>query len=136
MDALRALTELKYQKSLTGLAEILAQEAKLRNEIKRLRDHAAEAQSLPVTAHSMRNIGADVIWLRWVAKATRTLNIELAQVLARKEALLANQRRALGRKTVADTLADEAHRSARADQDARVLNTSIEVDLMRRLRNQ
>ncbi|MEL6488151.1 MAG: hypothetical protein AAFQ13_13525 [Pseudomonadota bacterium] len=136
LRTLQTLTELKYQKSLSGLSDILAREAKLRGELAQLRRHTVEAQSLPVAAHSMRNIGADVIWLQWVAKATRSLNIELAQVLAQKEALLANQRRALGRQTVAANLASDADTRKQAERKASALQRAIEYDVARRLQDQ
>lgn len=136
LRTLQTLTELKYQKSLSGLSDILAREAKLRGELAQLRRHTVEAQSLPVAAHSMRNIGADVIWLQWVAKATRSLNIELAQVLAQKEALLANQRRALGRRTVAANLASDADTRKQAERKASALQRAIEYDVARRLQDQ
>ncbi|MEL6563020.1 MAG: hypothetical protein AAFQ59_01145 [Pseudomonadota bacterium] len=136
LRTLQTLTELKYQKSLSGLSDILAREAKLRGELAQLRRHTVEAQSLPVAAHSMRNIGADVIWLQWVAKATRSLNIELAQVLAQKESLLANQRRALGRRTVASNLASDADTRKQAERKASALQRAIEYDVARRLQDQ
>lgn len=136
LDTLHILTELKYQKSMVGLADILARETKLRSEIQQLRDQAFEAQALPASPHSMQNIGADVIWLRWVSQTTQKLNIELAQVLARKETLLADHRRALGRKSVAGTLADDARRNTKAMREAATLKKVIEVDLMRRLGDQ
>ena len=136
LDTLHILTELKYQISMVGLADILARETKLRSEIQQLRDQAFEAQALPASPHSMQNIGADVIWLRWVSQTTQKLNIELAQVLARKETLLADHRRALGRKSVAGTLADDARRNTKAMREAAALKKVIEVDLMRRLGDQ
>ena len=132
LDTLHTLTELKYQKSMAGLADILERENQLRGEIQQLRDQAYEAQALPASPHSMQNIGADVIWLRWVSQTTQKLNIELARVLARKETLLADHRRALGRKSVAGTLADDARRDAKAARDAAALKKVIDVDLMRR----
>lgn len=132
LDTLHTLTELKYQKSMAGLADILERENQLRSEIQQLRDQAYEAQALPASPHSMQNIGADVIWLRWVSQTTQKLNIELAQVLARKETLLADHRRALGRKSVAGTLADDARRDAKAARDVAALKRVIDVDLMRR----
>ena len=136
LGTLQTLTELKYQRSLSGLSDILARETKLRGELAQLRRHTVEAQSLPVAAHSMRNIGADVIWLQWVAKATRSLNIELAQVLAQKESLLANQRRALGRRTVAANLASDADTRKQAERKASALQRAIEYDVARRLQDQ
>ena len=136
LDTLHTLTELKYQKSMAGLADILERENQLRGEIQQLRDQAYEAQALPASPHSMQNIGADVIWLRWVSQTTQKLNIELAHVLARKETLLADHRRALGRKSVAGTLADDARRDAKAARDAAALKKVIDVDLMRRFGDQ
>ena len=136
LETLKQLTDLKHQESLSGLSNILAREAQLRSEIQKLRDRAREAQALPVSAHSMQNIGADVIWLRWVASAMQRLNIELAQVLAQKETLLDKHKRTLGRKTVAENLFDQDRKHAKAKADKAALRTSIEIDLLRRLRSQ
>ena len=136
LEKLHQLTELAYAKSAAGLTDILAKEAALRADLKRLRDAAFEAQSLPVAARSMRNIGADVIWLQWVAKTTGELNLELAQVLAQKEALLARQRRALGRRDVADGLVADARKDAAAKRKKAALEAAIEFDLMRRSSDQ
>lgn len=135
-EKMRLLTDLKYQQSQSALSEIIAREAKLRSEIKQLRERAFEAQSLPLAAHSMQNIGADVIWLRWVAQATQALNTELAQVLAKKETLLAIQRRALGRKTVAKNLTTKALQKKQRERSAREIKEATDIDLMRRLRDQ
>ena len=136
LETLRHLTDLKYRQSLQGLSELRAREAALRDEIGKLRESAFAAQSLPVAAHSMRNIGADMIWLRWVSKATRALNLELAQVLAEKEALLSRQRRALGRKSVADGLAEKEKARARAKGQARRLAQAIDIEVTQRARRQ
>ena len=131
-DTLKTLTELHYQQSLSGLQRLIARESKLRADIDRLRAQAFEVQSLPADQPAMQNIGADVIWLRWVAKTTRALNIELAQVLAQKQSLLDAQKRALGRKTVAIQLAESAALEEKKNRAQAQLSASID-EAVRRL---
>ncbi|WP_415922548.1 hypothetical protein [Tateyamaria sp. SN6-1] len=132
LGTLRELTELKYQQSLSGLSKILDREASLRAEISRLRALAFEAQALPASKPAMQNIGADVIWLQWVSKTTKALNIELAQVLAQKESLLASQRLALGRRSVATKLVEDNRKLKAMEKADAALSQAIEQDLMRR----
>ncbi|MEL7091371.1 MAG: hypothetical protein AAFN94_06515 [Pseudomonadota bacterium] len=129
LETLQALTELKYQKSLGGLADILTKETQLRGQIDKLRQQAFETQALPADQPHMHSIGADVIWLKWVGRTISRLNVELAQVLAQKEALLAGQRRALGRKTVAEALARNAKDAHRQTCLAKSLEQAIETSV-------
>ncbi|WP_299140052.1 hypothetical protein [uncultured Tateyamaria sp.] len=108
LDQVRLLTTLKYQKSEAAVAVLNAREAELRAELKRLRDLTVETQSQQPEHAQIRAIGADVIWLRWLGQAQRQLNIALAQVLAEKEGLMAQHRRAHGKKLVAETLVEQA----------------------------
>lgn len=129
-ETLKTLTDLKYQKSQEGLPKILARERKLRDEIDRLRIHAFQARALPADKPAMQNIGADVIWLKWVSQAIERLNIELAQVLAQKETLQAKQRKAFGQKTVAGFLQKEATREEASKKAAKSLAVAIESALL------
>ncbi|MEP1962580.1 hypothetical protein [Tateyamaria sp.] len=104
LDQLKTLSELKFQHSLRSVSYLLAREDKLRVEIARLRTLTRETQTQPPEQEKMRMIGGDVIWLQWLGKTLRQLNMELAQILAQKETLLAQHRRTHGRKMTAERL--------------------------------
>lgn len=129
LESLKFLTELKYTQSLSGMAEIRAKEARLRHMIERLKQQAFEAQALPADQLDMHNIGADVIWLKWVSKTVRNLNLELAQLLAQKETYLAGQRRALGRKTAAEHTFQKERTARQRTKQANALQTAINLSM-------
>lgn len=107
LHQLKTLSALKYQHSQQALSALLERETSLRAELERLRMLARETQAQPVEHAQMRAIGGDIIWLKWIGQAQRQLNIALAQVLAQKEGLMAQHKRAHGRKMVAEQLADQ-----------------------------
>ena len=125
IEALRHLSDLKYEKSVSKLRGIIAQEAKMRAKIAQLQQQARDAHALPADTPHMQNIGADVIWLKWVAKTLRALHIELAQILAQKEAFVAQNAKALGRKSVTEHLAKASTQKRRQDRAAAQLETTI-----------
>ena len=107
LDHLKTLSNLKYLHSQQALSELLRRENDIRSELARLRTLLHETQAQPPEQVKMRTIGGDVIWMQWLGQAQRKLNIELAQILAQKETLLAKHNKAHGRKIVAERLADQ-----------------------------
>jgi len=130
LEQLKSLSELKYRQSTQALALILQRESELRTELSRLRQLVLETHAQPAEDAHVRAIGADIIWLKWVGQAQRKLNIELAQVLARKEGHMAANRRALGKKLVSEELAARAVSIRSANRQAKQLQKAIDQSLM------
>lgn len=130
LEQLKTLTSLKHQHSQQALSKILVRETALRNELVRLRALALETQSQPPEQQQLRAIGGDVIWLKWLGQAQQKLNIELAQILAQKESLMAQHRRENGRKLVAERLAEDADDCRRRENRKRQLNSAIDHSLL------
>ena len=129
MRQLQHLTELKLSQSQAKLAKLLARENALRADLTRLRQMAQDTHAAPPEQAGMRAIGADVIWLRWVAEATRQLNVELAQVLAQKEGLMTAHRRAFGKDRVARDLVAREDASARKSRRDAELQRAMDQSL-------
>ena len=127
---LKQISDLKYQKSEQAIAEITAQENRLRSELQRLQSLVRETHSAPASDAELRSIGGDVIWLKWLASAQRQLNVELAQVLAQKENVMARHRTASGKKAVADKLLERSGQLSRNMQMKRALDQAIETALV------
>lgn len=113
LNQLHKLCDLKYRNSQQKLAAILERENALRAELTKLRGHVAQTRCMPPEQAQMRAVGADIIWMRWITKAQSRLNIELAQVLAQKEGLVAKHKRSFGQAQAAQSLA-EAEQEKRA----------------------
>ncbi|WP_299607882.1 hypothetical protein [uncultured Tateyamaria sp.] len=128
---LQQISDLKFRQSEQALTKLQSREATLRNELLRLQGLAHETNSQPASDAELRSIGGDIIWLRWLADSRRKLNIELAQVLAQKEALVARHRVANGKKIVTDALFDKQQASSKKEKADRALAKAIETSVAR-----
>jgi len=131
LEQIKTLAALKYQHSQHALSTLLAREGELRAELERLSVLARETQTQPPEHAEIRAIGADIIWLKWLGQTQRQLNIALAQVLAQKEALMAEHRRTHGRKIVAEELALQAGDARRREKRQAQLQSTISHTLVK-----
>lgn len=114
LSQISAVTEVMFQREFSAIQGILKEESDLRQSLAQL-----DAQSLSSKVNhaddcTMKTIGADILWQAWVSKARRQLNIELAQVMAKKIEKMSQIRKAFGRKeavkSVTVTARDEQRR--------------------------
>lgn len=126
---MQLLMELKHQDSQMKMAAIQERENELRHELRRLKSLARDAHAQPPEQEQMRAIGADVIWLRWIGQAQTRLNIELAQVLAQKEALIAGHKKSFGRMMASQKLVEIEVRELANRQRGKDLNAAIDSSL-------
>lgn len=131
MAQLQQITALKLHQSEAKLSGILAREKALRSDLARLQRMAHETQAMPQDQASMRAIGADVIWLRWVSEASRQISIELAQVLAQKDGLMSAHKRAVGKDAVAQELASQNRAEVQKKHRQKALKQAIDRSLIK-----
>lgn len=116
LSELAMLTEAKYHHDKFALLPILEQENKLRAELAKLEEHSQLGRRLDYNDTSeIHALGADILWLKWIERSQKNLNIELAKVLAQKEKYLAEVRKSFGKNQAAQTKLVE-HKSNRAKQ--------------------
>lgn len=130
LQHLKTLSTLKYQRSQQDLSGLLKRENELRSELDRMRLLVRQTQAQDPENAQMRAIGADIIWLKWIAKVQRELNMSLAGVLAQKEAFMARHRRATGRKLVAEELAKKQRDDDHSMRTKAQLQTAIDGALL------
>ena len=132
LNANQKVFELKFQKKQAVFLAVVQQEKKLRLQLENLKSQISNSQN--EEHQDMQAIGADLTWQSWVESSKRSLNLELAQVLAQKETLLANVKKDYGKLLVSKDL----HRSAVNDEKnrirAKLLDTTVEIALARRHR--
>ncbi len=124
LPQIQKLTEIKYQREQHLFKSIVAEETALRGELARLNEQEQAARQGDDETRPMRSIGADVIWLAWVGRAKTQLNLQLAQVLARKEHHLAAVRRAYGRVLVAGELCENEKKGRQTERAKRQMSTA------------
>lgn len=98
------VTEVMFQREFNSIRGILKEEADLRQSLTRLDAHSDAAKIEQGQDYAMQTIGADILWLAWVSQTRRQLNIELAQVMARKLEAMTHVRKAFGRKEAVKSL--------------------------------
>ena len=122
------LASLHYMKSQQRIRDVLQKEARLRAQIKNIRDQM-DASSMEIAG---KMLGADLVWEAWVNRKLMQLNVELAEVLARKEAHMVDIRRKHGRKLVVDSLADKQEKAAKKQVNDRELAKATDYGLSRK----
>lgn len=126
---LQQVSKLRFQQSEQVISKLRSREASLRSELSRLQNLARETNDQHPSDAPLRSIGADIIWLKWLENSRKILNIELAQVLAQKEQMMAQYRLANGKKLVTDALLEKEQLDKHRSRRARALDEAIETSL-------
>lgn len=129
LQKLQMATKVAYQQRQQSFQKVVAEEARLRQELQRLTGLDQQAREQFSHNQNMRAIGADVLWLGWVGRSKTAVNIELARVLAVKEHHLSEVRKAYGKRLVAEQLLDQHEADNRQIAAKRDLDRIIEISL-------
>lgn len=96
LNKVQTAVELQFIAAQKRVQPILAEEQRLRSQLMQVRRQEVENQDA-TGDHSLQSTGAEIAWRAWLSKTQRGLNIELAQVMARKLPALEEVRAAFGR---------------------------------------
>ena len=124
LEQLLRVTEAHYQREFAMVKDILAKEGSIRRALAQLDEQKTQAHSDLANGMMMQSMGAEILWQTWAAKTRTTLNIELAQVLARKETVMDQVRKAFGRREAVKTMLKAEQKNA-AKRKARRLYESL-----------
>ncbi|MFK7761911.1 MAG: hypothetical protein AB8B62_01505 [Roseobacter sp.] len=96
------LLKIKFQIKQKSFLILVAEENRLRSQLSKIDDQSRLNESSHV--HEIRAIGADVAWKSWVDRSKRTLNMELAHILAQKDQVRAKVKNDYGKVLVSGEL--------------------------------
>ncbi len=119
MADLVRITKLKFQIEYEAVKAVLEEEAHVRADLSRLDDQTAAANQRENSDHAMEIVGANILWQKWIARARRNLNIELASILARKPHAMERVRMAFGRHQATEELLRKSERQCLKRKAAR-----------------
>lgn len=97
INQMAAATQALYLREFRSIGSILVEEAELRAKLSCLDARIAQNKGVESETHMIRVVGADLLWQGWTTRTRRQLNIELAQILARKSTVMDRVRIAFGR---------------------------------------
>lgn len=107
------VTEAVYLNEFQKVEGILSEEARLRRDLAQLEAQSLQARQKLQDDVPMQTIGADVLWQAWLTRTQRQLNMELAQVMARKLSAMGRVRSAFGRQNAVQSMQETHQREIR-----------------------
>jgi hypothetical protein len=114
LQQMAAVTEAQYLKEHAKIKPILDHEARLRGQLSKLDEQVSTARQDADKDIQMKALGADLLWQGWHTNARRNLNMQLAQVTARKLMAMDRLRKTFGRKTAVGDMAQAEKRRVKA----------------------
>jgi hypothetical protein len=126
LSQMSTVTEVLFQREFSAVQGILKEESAIRHSLAQLDAQSQSSSSNNAQDCAMQTIGADILWQAWVSKTRRQLNIELAQIVARKFEAIAHIRKAFGRKEAVKILMEKS-REDRQKKAARLQAEQIQV---------
>ena len=127
MKTLLQLEQLRSLKSQKALAEITAEESRLRTQIRTLQQHRRNSHDPDPGLMPMRAIGADILWQGWIDRTQSDLNMDLARVLARKAPIAKRARKDIGRRDVVSEMKDQMQVADQRAEEAGRLDSMLQV---------
>ena len=106
LDSLYELLKAKEQAVEAKFHSVVANERRLRNLLSELDQQERKADATIAEETSVRQVGADLAWGRWIGEQRKMLNMNLANVLVQKEAILNDMREAFGKRTALGRIVD------------------------------
>lgn len=106
-----------YQSRVSGLQRLIIEEAKLRDSLRRLDDMRETGTAAAMQDQAMRALGADLLWQGWMTRQRTEINMQLANLLVQKAAMVDALRLAFGRSQVAVSLVSNARLEAKTERD-------------------
>ncbi|GAA6188393.1 hypothetical protein [Litorivita sp. NS0012-18] len=121
------VTDALYQVELAKVQKIAAEEARLRQALADLDAQARDAmEAAQNDMMALRALGADLLWRQWVGRARAGLQMQLAQVLVRKNEAMTRLRRAFGKSSVAQELRDQDREETNKMREAKRIAEELE----------
>lgn len=106
IDSLYKLFQAKEQSVEVKLRSIVSNERRLRNLLQELDQQVQKADVTIAEETSVRQVGADLAWSRWIGEQRKMLNMNLANTLVQKEAVLAELKEAFGKRAALGRVVD------------------------------
>lgn len=128
---LSTLLNVRYDREVAAVKNILAEETMLRQRLAELAEHEKSAQAELANDPSLRSVGADSLWQSWLGRNRSDLNMRLARTLALKHDAQARLSLAFGRKLVAEELVRAQQSKVKVDRIRTAQNVALQMSLFK-----
>ncbi len=112
LDGLLQLARVVKDTDAARLADVLAEERRIRMALSALDDATHNAKDVHISETvELRRLGGDVAWQIWAGRRRKDLQIQLARVLARKGAEQQRLRKSFGRQSALEQVLEKSKQS-------------------------
>lgn len=116
-----------YQREYDKVRAIIEDEARVRGALARIDQQETAARQSINPNDGIQIVGADVLWQSWVSRSRRDLNLELAQIRARKLNVMDQVRKAFGRKEAISELLGKSRLARQRQQQSNLLTAAMQI---------
>ena len=127
LKQMAAVTQAQYLREHARIKPVLDHEARLRGQISKLNDQVRENRAEMDEDLRMKALGADLLWEGWHQRTRRSLNVELAQVTAKKLMAMDRLRRTFGRKTAVSDMAEAEKKRLQAAKNKALADRLLQL---------
>lgn len=129
LSVLHEIANAYYERQRSDFDLILAQEARLREDLARLDASVPQCDDEESGYARMQMIGADVLWQGWLGRAKTRINMELAQTLARKAQATKRVKDAFGKILALDEMIVTIEKENRKAKERSDLELALQMAL-------
>lgn len=126
LDQMAAVTAAQYMQEHAKIQPALAREAELRGQLARLNEQVQASREQTEGDHTMKALGADLLWQGWHTRTRRQLNMDLAKATAQKLRMMDQLRQAFGRKHAVETMAAAERKRDKAAKAKALMDKLLE----------
>ena len=114
---LTTITDALYQRDLTLMRSISAEEANIRDALNKLEEQARKSShGTDENDIAIRSLGGDFLWQGWVERKRTSLQMKLVNILVRKAQATQQLRRSFGKNSATEKLQEHLLKDAKMDQ--------------------
>lgn len=110
LDGLSRIVDAEFRISQSRFQEIAKEEVRLRSLLRELDTKELQGRTVLSADPTIRTFGGDVSWHLWIGQSREKLNMQLAALLARKEAVHTAYQRSFGKQMTVSTLHERNQR--------------------------
>ncbi len=126
---LHIITQARYQKAQSAMQVVQAEENKLRGMLDDLTEQEKTGRETMRQDSMMQISGGDLAWNNWIGRNRRILNLQLANVMVRKEMAFRDLQKHFGKANVMQTLLNDAEEKQRQTRRTALIEAVMETKL-------
>ena len=126
---LHIITQARYQKAQSAMQVVQAEENKLRGMLDDLTEQEKTGRETMRQDSMMQISGGDLAWNNWIGRNRRILNLQLANVMVRKEMAFRDLQKHFGKADVMQTLLNYAEEKQRQTRRTALIEAVMETKL-------